>query len=131
MFAQFYGISFGRGEPSESCELLETFKMARIPRKEHQIVGIVDGAASEDESRAGIPTDPRVLFLDGTRRLAWTSGRRATVRAFVHWRWIDTRIRLATLLLTTHYMVEADEQCGHVAIINGGRVLASPTLLLN
>ena len=32
-----------------------------------------------------------------------------------------------TLLLTTHYMVEADELCDRVAIINGGRVLACDT----
>jgi ABC-2 type transport system ATP-binding protein len=29
-----------------------------------------------------------------------------------------------TILLTTHYMVEADELCDRVAIINDGRVLA-------
>ena len=36
-----------------------------------------------------------------------------------------------TLLLTTHYMVEADELCDRVAIINQGRVLAcdSPSQL--
>ena len=32
-----------------------------------------------------------------------------------------------TLLLTTHYMVEADELCDRVAIINQGRVLACDT----
>jgi ABC-2 type transport system ATP-binding protein len=32
-----------------------------------------------------------------------------------------------TLLLTTHYMVEADELCDRVAIINKGRVLACDT----
>jgi ABC-2 type transport system ATP-binding protein len=32
-----------------------------------------------------------------------------------------------TLLLTTHYMVEAEELCDRVAIINKGRVLACDT----
>jgi ABC-2 type transport system ATP-binding protein len=32
-----------------------------------------------------------------------------------------------TLLLTTHYMAEADELCDRVAIINKGRVLACDT----
>ena len=37
----------------------------------------------------------------------------------------------STVLLTTHYMVEADELCDRVAIINGGKVLAcdSPAVL--
>jgi ABC-2 type transport system ATP-binding protein len=32
-----------------------------------------------------------------------------------------------TILLTTHYMVEADDLCDRVAIINAGRVLACDT----
>jgi ABC-2 type transport system ATP-binding protein len=32
-----------------------------------------------------------------------------------------------TLLLTTHYMTEADELCDRVAIIDGGKVLACDT----
>jgi ABC-2 type transport system ATP-binding protein len=32
-----------------------------------------------------------------------------------------------TILLTTHYMFEADELCGRVAVITGGRIVASGT----
>jgi ABC-2 type transport system ATP-binding protein len=32
-----------------------------------------------------------------------------------------------TILLTTHYMYEADELCGRVAVINGGRIVAEGT----
>jgi ABC-2 type transport system ATP-binding protein len=51
------------------------------------------------------------------------------VRTFIR-RWIDERPE-RTLLLTTHYMAEADELCDRVAIINKGEVLAcdSPTNL--
>jgi len=47
------------------------------------------------------------------------------VRAFIR-RWV-TENPARTLLLTTHYMVEADELCDRVAIINQGRVLACDT----
>jgi len=40
--------------------------------------------------------------------------------------WMDAD-RKRTLLLTTHYMVEAEELCDRVAIINKGRVLACDT----
>jgi ABC-2 type transport system ATP-binding protein len=40
--------------------------------------------------------------------------------------WLDAD-KKRTLLLTTHYMVEAEELCDRVAIINKGRVLACDT----
>jgi ABC-2 type transport system ATP-binding protein len=41
-------------------------------------------------------------------------------------RWLDAS-KSRTLLLTTHYMVEAEELCDRVAIINKGQVLACDT----
>jgi ABC-2 type transport system ATP-binding protein len=70
----------------------------------------------------GLLHDPAVLFLDeptigldpvGAREL------RETVSAL--------RDSGKTILLTTHYMYEADELCGRVAVINGGRILAQGT----
>jgi ABC-2 type transport system ATP-binding protein len=72
----------------------------------------------------GFLTDPQVLFLDEPT-LGLDVGAARDVRQFIR-QWVDldpTR----TLLLTTHYMVEADELCDRVAIINGGRVLACDT----
>jgi ABC-2 type transport system ATP-binding protein len=47
------------------------------------------------------------------------------VRNFIR-RWMDEDHR-RTMLLTTHYLVEAEELCDRVAIINKGRVLACDT----
>ena len=72
----------------------------------------------------GFLTDPDVLFLDEPT-LGLDVGASREVRRFVR-SWVDddpTR----TLLLTTHYMVEADELCDRVAIINKGHVLACDT----
>ncbi|MEJ2759464.1 MAG: DUF4162 domain-containing protein [Anaerolineales bacterium] len=44
------------------------------------------------------------------------------VRSFIR-TWVNEN-QEKTLLLTTHYMVEADELCDRVAIINEGKVLA-------
>jgi ABC-2 type transport system ATP-binding protein len=72
----------------------------------------------------GFLTDPKVLFLDEpTLGLDVEASRDA--RHYIR-RWVEedgTR----TVLLTTHYMVEADELCDRVAIINDGRVLACDT----
>lgn len=72
----------------------------------------------------GFITDPKILFLDEpTLGLDVTSAR--AIRTFVK-DWMKERPE-RTLLLTTHYMAEADELCDRLAIIDKGRVLACDT----
>jgi ABC-2 type transport system ATP-binding protein len=76
----------------------------------------------------GLLNDPKILFLDEpTLGLDVLTAKR--LRTYV----IDwaKRERKGTVLLTTHYMAEADEMCNRVAIINNGKILAcdSPTVL--
>ena len=121
MFSQFYGIP-SRVANQRIRQLLE-------------IVGLQDraNAKSSDLSTGlrqkmnivrGFMTDPDVLFLDEPT-LGLDVGASREVRRFVR-TWVDDNPQ-RTLLLTTHYMVEADELCDRVAIINQGRVLACDT----
>src|SRR4051812_36137603 len=72
----------------------------------------------------GFITDPKILFLDEpTLGLDVTSAR--AIRAFIK-EWMKERPE-RTLLLTTHYMAEADELCDRLAIIDRGKVLACDT----
>jgi ABC-2 type transport system ATP-binding protein len=72
----------------------------------------------------GFITDPKILFLDEpTLGLDVTSARR--IRGFLR-EWMDED-PARTLLLTTHYMAEADELCDRLAIIDNGKVLACDT----
>src|SRR5262252_10151097 len=72
----------------------------------------------------GFITDPKILFLDEpTLGLDVTSAR--AIRAFIR-EWMAERPE-RTLLLTTHYMAEADELCDRLAIIDKGKVLACDT----
>jgi len=76
----------------------------------------------------GFTTEPKVLFLDEpTVGLDVHSA--LEVRRFVK-NWLGERPQ-STILLTTHYMAEADEMCDRVAIIDKGRVQAcdSPAAL--
>jgi ABC-2 type transport system ATP-binding protein len=121
MFSQFYGL--------DSAEANRRIKYLL------EIVGIGDriNTKSSDLSTGlrqkmnivrGFLTDPQVLFLDEPT-LGLDVGAARDVRHFVR-SWIDDNTS-RTLLLTTHYMVEADELCDRVAIINAGRVLACDT----
>jgi ABC-2 type transport system ATP-binding protein len=118
MFAQFYGIASAEAN-RRIRELLDIVKMGdRINTKSSQLS---TGLRQKMNIVRGFLTDPQVLFLDEpTLGLDVEASR--DVRAFIR-RWIDTD-PTRTLLLTTHYMVEADELCDRVAIINDGRVLA-------
>jgi ABC-2 type transport system ATP-binding protein len=66
--------------------------------------------------------DPEVVFLDeltqgldpAARRVAW-----GLIRAI--------RERGATVVLVTHYMDEAEQLCDRIAVVDGGRVVASDT----
>lgn len=121
MFSQFYGI------PSKEANrrikhLLEVVGLKdRLKTKSSDLS---TGLRQKMNIVRGFMTDPEVLFLDEPT-LGLDVGASRDVRSFIR-QWIDedpTR----TILLTTHYMVEADELCDRVAIINKGRVLACDT----
>jgi len=121
MFAQFYGIPSAEANRRIRV-LLERVGMAdRLHTKSSDLS---TGLRQKMNIVRGFLTDPRVLFLDEPT-LGLDVGAAREVRALIReWMAAD---RQRTLLLTTHYMVEADELCDRVAIINQGRVLACDT----
>ncbi len=69
----------------------------------------------------GLLNDPKVLFLDEpTLGLDVLTAKRLR-NYIIDWAKKESK---GTVLLTTHYMAEADEICDRVAIINTGRILA-------
>ncbi len=121
MFARIYGV------PNADIK-------ARIG-KMLEVVGLTDKAGSRVSHLStgqrqkmnfcrGFITDPKILFLDEpTLGLDVTSAR--AIRTFIK-EWIKEKPD-RTLLLTTHYMAEADELCDRLAIIDKGKVLACDT----
>ncbi len=125
MFAQFYGLSSAEAN-RRIRELLEVVGLSdRLNTKSSDLS---TGLRQKMNIVRGFLTDPDVLFLDEPT-LGLDVGASREVRRFVR-KWVDEDPS-RTLLLTTHYMVEADELCDRVAIINQGRVLAcdSPAAL--
>lgn len=121
MFSQFYGLDSGLAN-QRIKQLLEVVGMGdRLNTKSSDLS---TGLRQKMNIVRGFLTDPEVLFLDEPT-LGLDVGAARDVRKFIR-QWID-RDSTRTLLLTTHYMVEADELCDRVAIINEGRVLACDT----
>jgi ABC-2 type transport system ATP-binding protein len=118
LFTQLYGVP--RRVALKRIE--EMLKIVGLTdRADTKISQLSTGLRQKMNFCRGFVTDPKILFLDEpTLGLDVTAAR--TIRAFVR-RWLGDRPG-RTLLLTTHYMMEADELCDRVAIIDKGRVLA-------
>src|SRR6202521_1835802 len=117
MSSQFYGMN-SRVESARTDELLERLGLASVAKR--QISGLSSGMRQKMNLVRGLMTDPRVLFLDEPT-VALDVGAARDLREEVR-RWMaedPTR----TVILTTHYMQEADELCDRVAIVNRGRIV--------
>ena len=121
LFSQLYGMS-SKEAKRRIDELLERLGLSYAANR--KVSSLSSGMRQKMNLVRGLLPDPRVLFLDEpTVALDVTAAR--DVRREVR-RWMDedpTR----TIILTTHYMQEADELCDRVAIVNRGRVVAQGT----
>lgn len=121
LFAQFHGI------PSKTAyrridEALEIIGLADSAQT--RINKLSTGMRQKMNFVRGLLNDPQVLFLDEpTLGLDVETAR--IMRDYLK-HWIKERPG-RTVLLTTHYMAEADELCDRLAIIDGGRILACDT----
>ncbi|WP_342679774.1 ATP-binding cassette domain-containing protein [Methanofollis sp. UBA420] len=118
--ARMYGI--GRAEREERIRaVLDLVELS--DRADALVAEYSGGMKRRLEIARGLIQHPRVLFLDEptlgldaqTRRHIWEY-----IRALNHERGV-------TVILTTHYMEEADHLCDRVAIIDRGRIAVLDT----
>ena len=116
---RFFGMS-SRDSKAESTRLLEQFRLSE--RAKAPVLALSGGMAQRLMVARAVMHRPSILFLDEP-----TAG-------------LDPQSRIAlweilgelhgdgqTILLTTHYMEEADQLCSRLAIIDHGRMLALDT----
>ncbi len=119
----FHGRLFGiptRRSRTIATELLEQFQLERWSGA--SVYALSGGMAQRLMVARAIFHRPAVLFLDEP-----TAGLDPQSRLAL---WETLRSLNAdgqTILLTTHYMEEADQLCGRVAIMDRGRILALDT----
>jgi ABC-2 type transport system ATP-binding protein len=125
MFSQYYGVptNIAWGRVDELIEIVD------LKEQQHtRISKLSTGQRQRMNFARGFVSDPEILFLDEpTLGMDVTAAR--TMRQFVA-KWVRERPG-RTVLLTTHYMAEADELCDRLAIVDRGQVLAcdSPAAL--
>jgi ABC-2 type transport system ATP-binding protein len=115
--ARLYGVA-GRAARRRAEQLLERFGLAEAGNRLARTYS--GGMQRKLDVAMGLIHQPRVLFLDEP-----TTGLDPEARADM-WREI---VRLTsqeglTILLTTHYLEEADHLAGRLAIVDRGRVVA-------
>jgi ABC-2 type transport system ATP-binding protein len=121
MFSQFYGLDY-KATNERIDALLDLVGLAE--RRNTKISDLSTGLRQKMNFVRGFITDPQIVFLDEPT-LGLDVGASREVRGYVKG-WV-TESPEKTVLLTTHYMAEADELCDRVAIIDQGRILACDT----
>lgn len=122
MFSQFYGI------PSRVAKerINSLLKLVGLEDEANtKISKLSTGMRQKMNFARGFVSDPKIIFLDEPT-LGLDIESSWDLRKFIK-RWVKEK-KGRTVLLTTHYMVEAEELCDRIAIINKGRILVSDTL---
>ena len=117
---EFYGIT-GRELKQRVAQSLERFGLADAASR--QVKSYSGGMQRRLDVAMGLLHRPQVLFLDEP-----TTGLDPEARAEM-WREIERLAgeELMTILLTTHYLEEADRLASQLAIVDRGRVVVAGT----
>ena len=122
MFALFNGMS-SKNARNKIDELLNIVGLTEARKVE--LSELSTGMRQKMNLVRGLMTDPEILFLDEpTLGLDVEIAR--DVRNYLK-KWIKEGDIQRTVLLTTHYMQEADELCERIGIINDGNLIMEGT----
>ena len=126
IYAKLYGVPSAERERSIN-ELLEAVDLVKW--RGAQVKTLSGGMRRRAEIARGLVHNPRIFFLDEP-----TTGLDPVSRVNV-WEMLNTLKgrRNLTILITTHYMDEADRLCDRIAIVDHGKLVAldSPMALKN
>jgi ABC-2 type transport system ATP-binding protein len=118
MFSQYYGVPSAAAWP----RIDRLIEVVGLEEQAHtRINRLSTGQRQRMNFARGFVSDPEVLFLDEPT-LGMDVNAAREMRAFVA-EWVRESPG-RTVLLTTHYMAEAEVLCDRIAIVDRGRVLA-------
>jgi ABC-2 type transport system ATP-binding protein len=121
---QFHAMMYGLSKPERKEMIDQVLELVDLRDRADLLVDKFSGGMKRRlEIARGLIQHPRVLFLDEP-----TLGLDAQTRRHI-WEYIRklNREKRVTIILTTHYMDEADFLCDRVAIIDKGKIVAMDT----
>jgi ABC-2 type transport system ATP-binding protein len=116
---RLYGLSAAAAR-QRATELVAVFDLAALA--DRAVRTYSGGQKRRLEVALGIMHEPRVLFLDEP-----TTGLDPQNRANLWDQLRQLRDRGTTIVITTHYLDEADQLCDRIAIVDHGKVIALGT----
>ena len=117
---RFFGMS-GRQARVEADQMLDTFRL--VDRATMPVMALSGGMAQRLMVARAVMHRPEVLFLDEP-----TAGLDPQSRIAL-WEILQVlHTEGQTILLTTHYMEEAEALCDQIAVVDHGEVLAAGTV---
>ncbi|MDD1713366.1 MAG: ATP-binding cassette domain-containing protein [Methanoregulaceae archaeon] len=120
----FHGRMYGMRKDLRSTRIREVLELVELSGRADDLVQTFSGGMQRRlEIARGLMHSPRVLFLDEP-----TLGLDAQTRRKI-WEYIRSmnKTQRTTIVLSTHYMEEADNLCDRVGIIDRGRIVALDT----
>jgi ABC-2 type transport system ATP-binding protein len=121
MFSQFYGLPQRDGWRRVD-ELIEITGLTE--QRDQKVRTLSTGQRQKLNFARGLLNDPWVLFLDEPTLGLDVAAARDLREHTLAWK---AAAPGRTLLLTTHYMVEAEQLCDRIAIVDRGKILALGT----
>jgi ABC-2 type transport system ATP-binding protein len=108
---------------SRRTDLLQLTRRLQLEDKRDAFYSTLSGGQKQRLALAlALVNDPQLIFLDEP-----TTGLDPQVRAEIHSLLDELKKERRTILLTTHYIEEAERLCDRVAIIDEGRIIALDT----
>jgi ABC-2 type transport system ATP-binding protein len=119
----FHACMYGLNKEERKKRIKEVFELVELTDKANVLVENYSGGMKRRlEIARGLIHKPKILFLDEP-----TIGLDAQTRRHI-WDYIKKLNKKdVTMILTTHYMEEADYLCDRVAIIDHGKIIALDT----
>ena len=115
-----YGRYFGMSDAAIEARLPELLKFASLTGKRDARVPTLSGGMKRRLTLArALVNDPEVIFLDEP-----TTGLDPQARHLIWQRLRELTARGKTLLLTTHFMDEAERLCHRLAVMDNGRIIS-------
>lgn len=119
-----HALMFGVPKNEREQRIQHVLKLVDLQDRANDIVKKYSGGMRRRlELARGLLHNPRVMFLDEP-----TLGLDPQTREHI-WEYVENLVKTekVTVIITTHYMDEADRLCNRVAIIDHGRIVALDT----
>jgi len=121
---KFHALIYGVPKEVREKRIIELLELVELKERKNDLVGTFSGGMKRRlELARGLLHEPKVLFLDEP-----TLGLDPQTRNHI-WEYIKklNKEKEITIMLTTHYMEEADKLCNRVGIMDKGKIVALDT----